>query len=54
MFVCVLYNWSVERTACADGEVVESITSLSVQDCMYLHELGDNDASFTKEDMQLG
>lgn len=24
------------------------------QDCMYLHELGENEASFTKEDMQLG
>ena len=27
---------------------------LITQDCMYLHELGDDDASFTKEDMQLG
>lgn len=25
-----------------------------VQDCMYLHELGDEAASFTKEDMQQG
>ncbi|XP_077978128.1 CCR4-NOT transcription complex subunit 4-like isoform X2 [Glandiceps talaboti] len=28
--------------------------STSLQDCMYLHELGDEAASFTKEDMQLG
>ena len=27
---------------------------VSVQDCMYLHELGEDEASFTKEDMQLG
>ncbi len=25
-----------------------------LQDCMYLHELGEDEASFTKEDMQLG
>ena len=24
------------------------------QDCLFLHELGEEEASFTKEDMQLG
>lgn len=25
-----------------------------LQDCMYLHELGEEAASFTKEEMQMG
>ncbi len=25
-----------------------------IQDCMYLHEMGDDSACFTKEDMQQG
>ena len=28
--------------------------SLDLQDCMYLHELGDGAGSFTKDDMQAG
>ena len=31
-----------------------SCVFLFIQDCMYLHELGDEAASFTKEDMQMG
>ena len=27
---------------------------LGFQDCMYLHELGEEAASFTKEEMQVG
>lgn len=29
-------------------------TQCSKPDCMYLHELGEEEASFTKEDMQQG
>ena len=28
--------------------------SLDLQDCMYLHELGDGAGSFTKDEMQAG
>ena len=31
-----------------------SLSLFLSQDCMYLHELGDIEASFTKEDMQQG
>lgn len=34
---------------CSDG-----FCSLDLQDCMYLHELGDGAGSFTKDDMQAG
>lgn len=34
---------------CSDG-----CWSLDLQDCMYLHELGDGAGSFTKDDMQAG
>lgn len=34
---------------CSDGSC-----SLDLQDCMYLHELGDGAGSFTKDDMQAG
>lgn len=44
VYLCKLYHVTV--TCC--------ILCIPLQDCMYLHELGDEAASFTKEDMQQG
>ena len=45
-FICLRER---EESSLSDG-----FYCLHLQDCMYLHELGDGAGSFTKDDMQAG
>jgi hypothetical protein len=56
----VLYKWTPQEAKLLHGlknlfQALLNNTLLSLlQDCMYLHELGEEAASFTKEEMQQG
>ena len=48
------FHWPVATETLLSESCLILFMSICLQDCMYLHELGDGAGSFTKDDMQAG